>query len=220
MKHTIKNKLSVRVPRLWRGVSRTGFLTLLLASLLSACEKTSLAPKAYVSEVQAPENGLFQHKVIDRIDYSIQYKPHAYIVAMEERQEQLEAEAVNQRLDELQGMHYFNMRLRLDGSNQELLKYQIASDQDYQQRIYYLSFGLKQDIYLQVNDQQIPCELFHFARNYGLSPTADFVLGFPMPKDQQGDLQLVLEDRIFNNGTIKFTITQSDLENTPRMQTH
>src|SRR5690606_15120299 len=125
------------------------------------------------------------------IGYQIQYKPYDYIL----NQERLSANFRNQRLEELQGMHYFNLKLfPVDG--QDLLKSRSSTNVEYQQAIYYYSFHFQDQVFMIEGNDTLRCELFHFVRDHGLSPELNFVLGFP-DLHSENDHQLVIDDEFF-----------------------
>ena len=195
------------------------FLMLLLTPAWWGCSESALSPASYVKWIQDPDHGLKQVKQIGEMIFQVQYKPPDYILAMEKREPVIREEERQSRRQELEGMHYFNLHYDIANTSENALQYGATSGAEYQERVQYFSFGLKHDIYLEENGQRVPCELFQFARNYGISPGLDFSLAFPKG-EEDSDLQLVIEEKVFNTGKIRFTIDRGNLDNLPTLITH
>lgn len=177
-----------------------------------------LLPKTFVQWIQNPENGLRKEKTIDDMVFSAQYKPYEYIVCMEERTEEIEDSILKSKMNELNEMQYFDFKMMLKEEQKELLKYKITSQDEYDKRVKYFAFQMQQDIQLIEGNDTLSCELFHFERAYDLSPSAVFLLAFPKTT-YAGDKTLVVYDRIFNKGYIKFNFNNSQLQNLPKIKT-
>jgi len=178
----------------------------------------ALTPIDYVHWVENPDNGLKQVKNIGNLRFSLQYKPVEYVIANEEKSASLDAVLVHNRKEQLDGMQYFNLRYSLNNSQQNIVK-AAGSIEAQQQLIYYLSYSLQQDIRLVEGNDTLPCQLFHFARNHGLTPHADFVIGFES-KNEAADKRLIINEKAFNTGTVQFNIASADLNDVPKLLTN
>jgi len=179
-----------------------------------------LEPIDYVGWVQNPENGLKMNKVIDDIQFSVQYKPYEYIVCMEERTPSVQDSLLKRKFNELSEMQYFDLTISLVDGAGELLKYRLNSGQQYSERVNYFSFAMQKDIVLVDGKDTIPCELYHFERAYDVMPSGTFLLGFGKKNETLSSSKtLVLYDRVFGKGTIKLTIDKERIKNTPKLKT-
>jgi len=191
----------------------------ILNSKNSTTTKIELSPSDYVQWVKNSENGFFKEKTIDDISFTALYKPYEYIVCIEERAEEIQDSVAKKKLSEMEGMQYFDLKFLLNESQGELLKYKLNSAQEYENRVKYFSFNMQNDIKLVEGQDTIPCSLFHFERAYDVAPFATFLLGFNASKNNSKDKTLIVYDRTFNKGTIKFTFKQNDLQNLPKLKT-
>jgi hypothetical protein len=66
----------------------------------------------------------------------------------------------------------------------------------------FLSFDIKDQVYLECNDKIIPCAFHHYERNYGLKPSVDLVFHFSGVKPEQ-DVYFVYRDELFQQGLIR-----------------
>ena len=100
-----------------------------------------------------------------------------------------------------------------------LLKYDLHSRKEYEDRVNYFAFGMQNDIRLVQGGDTLPCQLFHFERVYDVAPYATFLLAFPLGKDYSSDKTLVLFDHGFNKGILKFFFDGRDIKNVPQVET-
>ncbi|MBL0048938.1 MAG: hypothetical protein IPP32_12675 [Bacteroidetes bacterium] len=196
------------------------YFPFLFSSENSTNSANRLNPGELVRWVQNPENGLLKTKTIDNVIYSIQYKPIDYIICEELETESIKDSILVRNYKELEGMEYFDFKIKLMDYEQEFLKYGINSQNEYQENVNYCAFKMQSDISLQNGNEIIPCALFHFERAYDASPEARFILGFEKPKDKVGEnMTLVFEDKLFHKGIIKFNFNSLALKSTPKIKT-
>ncbi|MCK6648972.1 MAG: hypothetical protein L6Q66_04905 [Bacteroidia bacterium] len=190
--------------------SMKGFLIIPAFLFLFSCGITSLDRNEYISYIENVDNGLNVIKTVGEINYSIQYKPEDYIMIKERSYG-------NKVLIE-NNMYYFTLRLALSDKSKDILKYNISSPSEYYQRVNYYSFGFQDDILLFSGMDTLECSLFQYVPSYGLSPSADFVLGFEKVGESENDLQFVLDDKIFGAGIVKLVVRDKDIKNIPLLK--
>jgi hypothetical protein len=179
-----------------------------------------LAPREYVQWMQDPENGIKKEKTIDDVIFSALYKPSEYIICMEEKKDQLTDSLVKKRQEEFSDMEYFDLTIALESGQGELLKHGLTSIAQYDERVQYFAFEMQKDIKLVEDGDTIPCGLYHFERAYDVAPYSKFMLGFVKNKKTGSkERTLVFYDRVFNKGLIKFTYTDEDFNNIPKLKT-
>jgi hypothetical protein len=174
----------------------------------------------YISWVRNPENGLLRKKTIDELSFSAQYKPCSYIACLESAKADISDTILRRKLSELEGMEYIDLKIELEGGQGELLKHDLHSAKQYDERITYFSFGMQKDIFLVAGADTIPCGLYHFERAYDVTPYSVFLLGFATrPGSMKTDRTLVFHDNTFHKGIIKLNFSASDLSNIPKLKT-
>jgi hypothetical protein len=180
-----------------------------------------LEPKEYVQWLQDVDNGIKKEKTIDDITFSIQYKPSEYIACIEEKKDQISDSILNEKNEELSDMEYYDLTISLTEGQGELLKHDLTSVAEYDARVQYFAFDMQQDIKLIEDGDTIPCSLYHFERTYDVAPYSKFLLGFVKGKNAEpGERILTFYDKVFDKGLIKFTYTNEDLNNIPKLKTH
>lgn len=185
-------------------------------------EQTMLPPVDYVRWVKDPSNGLVQFKQIQGYAFMAQYKPIEFIIAQEERQVALSTEMVEVRKAELGTDYlYYNFRIKNTEGALSPLGSGGQSDQVYQHRLGYFTFGMQQDLYLLYEQDTLPCVLFQFVRSYDVAPYVEFALGFEKTSQRPltEEITFVFEDRVLGIGTTRLLFDPTIFQNIPLLKT-
>lgn len=187
------------------------FILLFLVIALNSCKKEPISADEYVSYVRNPDNGLRISHSISGVNYTIQYKPLKYMEIVEPS---LGIKDTNSSL------LCFNLEIEIQNNKKtDILKYKIASQDDYLNRINYLSYGLSNELDLTVNGLKASCVLFSYIPSYGMSPKIECMLGFERPTQEKiQNLNLQFNDQMFDNGTINFSYDPNALNNLPEIK--
>lgn len=188
--------------------------------VLGSCSKSRLVPGEYVNWVKNPENGLVASKKMGAFEFSLLYKPVEYIALMEARGHSVSKEDVNKRKQELDGMQYYTLKIATTKDN-EIMKTGITSEYEYYQRLEYFISPAQDDISIVEGKDTLPCQLYHFERNYGVAPYSTIVLGFPKSGEtgEKNDKLFIYNDRVLGTGPVMLAIRQSDIDNVPELIT-
>ncbi len=177
-----------------------------------------LSAKEYVEFVRSTESGLVVHQDIEDIRFSTIYKPYEYIMLTERTSDGMSQEDIDKGISGLEGMQYFNFRIKSLKPGVDLLKLNWdGSQEQYFQKGDYLTFAIQQDFKLIDGNDTLACQMCHFARNYNVAPTLDFVLGFSS-KEDISDKELIYSDQLFGLGKIRFKIEKKDIHELPRLE--
>ena len=174
----------------------------------------------YINWVRNPQNGLVKIKTIDDLKFIVQYKPYEYIVCLEERSDRVPGTIMRNKVKELEGMQYFDLKILLKKNEGELLKSGINSPEDYDKRVKYFAFGMQNDIQLVDGNDTLPCAMYHFERSYDATPVCTLLLGFKKDNSNAAKPKtLLVYDRTFNKGLLKFTFKENRLHTLPKLLT-
>ena len=173
----------------------------------------------YMDWCKKKGGSLKKTKELEDITFSLNYKPAELIACIEEVTDKAKPDDLEKNIDELDGLDYYDFKIQITSGMGELLKYQVASSSDYDNRVTYCAFGIEKDIKMVEGNDTISCALFHFERAYDVVPYATFLVAFPKSKTPFAERTFIYEDKIFNKGIIKFTYTQEDLSQIPKMKT-
>ena len=107
---------------------------------------------------------------------------------------------------------FFNLQIDIDNFNEELLKYKLGGniDASYSQRVDYYAFKMQKDINIVLAEKDtIPCMMYHFERNYGVSPKNNFMIGFKLSNFKNA--VLVYDNNLLQTGIIKFELKEKEI---------
>jgi hypothetical protein len=197
-------------------------LMVLLAGLaFTGCGKKELVPLDYVAWVEDSSNGLRETKVFGEIEVTAQYKPAEYVVAIEQRQTELDTKVLLKRKEDMKGLRHYMIRFSTVDKSKDFMKYDIASEEEYYAKQNYLSFGFQQDIALVEDGDTLPCVLFSCVRNYGISPNVDFAVAFESKRntEEPAGQVLIINDQVVGVGTMKFSISKETIKSIPTIRT-
>ncbi|MEL6866460.1 MAG: hypothetical protein AAFP19_18690 [Bacteroidota bacterium] len=200
--------------------SMKAFKALLLLGLLFSfgCQ-SSLSPSEYVKWVSDSENGLRRVKQIGSVKMELQYKPIPYVIANELRSNHIDRTAFEERYTALEGGQYFTMKISIDEPGQDITKYGIRDMNEQQERLYYLSYAMQNDIHLLQGSDTLACKLYHFERSYDLTPHRTFVLAFDEKESPDlNDKTFIWDTPLFGTGPIKVKFRSESLEEIPNMK--
>ena len=191
-------------------VCRRLVLYTLLLLFFSSCGKAELMYTDYVSYLEDIDNGLHKKRKLNGVQVEVQYVPHEL---MAYRGEEVEQEVFEQQLNEFKGMAYFKVQLSVKegGSVEELL-----TSNGIDNPIYYLSYLLEKEVYLETTNGKEFAKLYHFERSNGLSKNKTIMMGFE--DSTPYDKILVINAEGLNTGPIKIAFSQNDLNNIPKLK--
>jgi hypothetical protein len=176
-----------------------------------------LQPAEYVKWCRDPENRLLKKKELEELTFSLQSKPAEYVVCMEQQKNQIPEATLQEGLKELEGLDYYDFKIEVTSGMGELLKHNVHSTEEYNNRVSYFAFDMQKDIKMIEGADTLDCALFHFERAYDVAPYAVFLLGFPKGKSASEKV-FFYQDKVFNKGIIKFTYSPDELTRIPKLK--
>ncbi|MDP2384968.1 MAG: hypothetical protein Q8M29_01235 [Bacteroidota bacterium] len=187
-------------------------------SIAEATTRTC-SPQELMLWVEDPNNNLRQEKKLGELTFTIQYKPSQYIICKEyDGFDKMTADTLAKESEQLDDMQYFNIRVKIDGFNDEFLKYNLAPSQSYEDRVKYFSFEMQRDLKLVDGTDTLDCALFHFERTFNVAPYGNFMAAFPRPdKNKITTKTFVYNDKYLGSGSVKFLFKATDLKEIPKL---
>jgi hypothetical protein len=186
-----------------------------LFALLAACGAGALSPGNYMSWIEDEDNACIQKKTIGSIDYIGMYKPLDYVVLKElgksSDPENVDTDKYTGVKKDFEGMEYYSIKMGAVQSGRDILLYNIATEQEYYERVNYYTVNAQNDIFLVQGSDTLPCELYHYERTYGVSPYNNILLGFATNKNNNQPAQLHFNDKIFNSGLLIFSFNKTGI---------
>ena len=150
--------------------------------------------------------------------YSLQYKPHEYVVALENINQPVNAEQRKNRIEEIKDMDYFTLRISAQNFSQELLRYKLTDANEYYKRLEYFMSGMQRDIYIKCGQDSLSCTLYHFERTFGIAPYVSVSLGFERT-DSEANRVFVFLDKVFGGGKVQIGLNGKIFKKYPELKT-
>lgn len=193
------------------------FLAINFAFTVACSKPSTLNAKEYVAWIENPDNGVCITKKINDFEFAILYKPVDYIVAMESKNKNISKDSILKRKNSLKGYQYYTFRIRSFKDN-EFFRTGMTSENEYYERLEYFVSNAQNDITLVEGKDTIPCAVYHFERNYGISPYNNIVLSFE-EKDSlnTADKVFIYEDKVLGLGKIAIKIKANELSELPKL---
>lgn len=199
---------------------KTNYYHLLFVLLLIGCNKKSLKPIDYIEWVNDPKNGMMLSKEIGEYRFDLLYKPSEYIAILElESLDSITDEYIQKRKKELTGIQHLTLTIT-SKNGESILKDGSMSPENYQNKLYYFTTLIKDDLKIIQAEDTFNCLLTHFERNYELAPYNKIVLIFEdnNPENKSESKLFNYYDNILEVGPVLFTIRASALGNLPELK--
>lgn len=199
--------------------SRVAYLSITLLLLSAAGCKTLLPPSQYVKWIESADHGLKQEHEVNGVQFDLQYKPADYIIACENGKHELPETFHASRKEKLGELFYFSLALK--SGTQDLLMHNLNNEQEYYQRVNYYSLDFQQDIKMVVGTDTLPCLMYQFENTYGVAPYIKMSLAFSgkkRPDISQKDFTILVNDRVFGGGWLRFPFAHQDLNAIPEIK--
>jgi hypothetical protein len=165
-----------------------------------------LNPVQYVNWVNEQEvNSLTKTREIGEINFQLKHLPIEFMISNELRKKDVSQTEIDSLMPQYSGMEYYELRISVDDFYDETAKYGVTDMVMYQQRIAYMSFTMQNDLTVELSGgKEVPCQLFHFERTYGVAPYATFLFGFSKEAMGEGieERTVVQNDNLFNKGLV------------------
>lgn len=111
-------------------------------------------------------------------------------------------------IEEYNNFLYYTMDIKIEDFDCDITEYYDKFDGkgDYDRLLNYYLFEMQNDLSLKGPDgEKIPCTIYYFERNYSLTQTNRFMIGFRKPTGS-GEAVISYDNRILNLGRINFQV--------------
>lgn len=163
----------------------------LYAIILISCCSCGITEEDIISELYAPENGLYHRAAFSEESYAILYQPSALVAQSEIRESHESASRIKKKYEQLD---YFLLEINKGGDTKE-------KEEDF-----YYSYLLEKDIYQTEGRDTIRPSLFQLEPNLWGSKKMRMNLAFPK---RDSDRSITIADRY--GESVNFHIDQRDI---------
>ncbi len=160
----------------------------------------------YIQFVSDKEGPCYSVQTLNEIEFQMKFVPDDLQIL--NSNEELDQNLYEELKQEYKNIAFFTLDIKTKNSS-DLLKYNLVEQEEYFQRIEYYSFRIKNDLYLATETDTIHPILYHFERDYGLTPRVKVNLAFESQDSIFND-KIIYYDRIFNKDYIYFSFDELD----------
>jgi len=192
-------------------------LLLVCAWAFSGCVPGKLEPGQYLKTLAADE-ALNKSVVVGNIRYTFHLvTPEAIAIRYSaDEAGRVDRGKYDARLAEIKGNLYVDLSHQVEQANTPVLRYKLGSPAEYEQRVMYYEFEAQKDISVLYDGQEMKATGYLYENHNDLSPQNNLIATFPVKPDAK-DIQVVFNDRAFNNLFVKVTFRQSDINTLPHL---
>lgn len=201
-------------------------LCFIALAMFSSCRKSdqesyTISSSDDINEfVKEQKETLTYEKKIKEVNYKLYYISNEQMALKQindiSKINQTQYDSIVRNYDSLL---FFNLEIDIDNFNGELLQYKLDEDAEasYNDRVDYYAFRMQKNISIVLNERDtIPCMLYHFERNYGISPKSNFMIGFKTPSIKNA--VFVYENKCLKTGPIKFALQEKSIVHHPHIK--
>ncbi len=187
--------------------------------MVLACTPSSFNSKQeLLTYLRNVDNGYHFKKSINRIDYSLTYRPTDLIVSqfMDEKTKPTRVEKLRREYGQYL---YFNLSMSSHGK--ELLSQKAQNRAEYGAKVHQLSFGMADKVIL--TDQKrdtLPLLDYNYPRMYGMGRSTSLLLVYKKEYEamQQDHLFLTVKDLGYGTGEVSFKIDTKKIKQQPQLK--
>lgn len=187
----------------------------MISLILISCNK-NLSPEEFIQWVNNPVNGMVVHENVKEYKISLQYQPNLFLAITNTEEGNRTKELIGEQLLKREGMQYFVLRLENYQTHESILEMDSKTEEDRIKRLSYFDYKMQSDIILVDGLDTLPCLIYHFEKNYSMTPYNSVVLAFDNSKDIENKT-LLIDGHVFDTDKIKLEIKKESLINIPRI---
>lgn len=198
--------------------TRSSYIVFLFFFLVSCGSETFDTPEEMEKFINEKDNGFKQTKIINGVEYTLQYKPTDLMVKQEAGGKATDVEF--KRLRERYNKYlYFTLSMAMN--DKELLSNVVRDKAKFGQMVTDLAFGMEEKVHFftKQNDTLAMTD-FIYPRMYGMTNDTSLLIVYPREEKylKEDYINFTIEDLGLNTGEVRFKIETKLLFNEPQLQ--
>lgn len=183
----------------------------------SLTTEASYSPLDYLKWVESYD-GLRVSKRIEKIEFQLQYMPAEYMVVKmyKDSLNTLNNVRLKASAKGYEQLQYFKLRISIDDFNDEIVKYNIRNDFEYEERVKYYSFNMQHRLKLIDGNDTLPCVMYNYERTFNLTPNSNFQLAFPVTGNKSNKT-LIIDDLYLGTGKVMMALPEEKIKSIPQI---
>ncbi|MFM9986071.1 MAG: hypothetical protein ACKVOK_12605 [Flavobacteriales bacterium] len=168
---------------------------------------SELSAAEYQNWVKNVDNGFTSKKSFDEIEIAAVYVPAELKAIRELGPEAADKTKLNAAINNYTELEFYELTITMPRFNDEALKYNLSSQEEYQHRIEYYSFHANADALLVLEGDTVKCPVHSWERTYNGTNKIVLSLAFPaeeLKNKRQVTRELIYTDAIYGLGPLHF----------------
>jgi hypothetical protein len=179
---------------------------------------STVEPEQFIAHYKNHSQLLQVEKTQDQCVWTLRYVPEELSIIRQFYAGGISETEAQAWLNEKSSTYTFVLELEIPSlGNAEFLSLEHPT-MNYEARVKYYAFGLKNDIQFSYNKQDFkPIMGLEFERNYGASNKGTFIITLPREK-KSNELHVKIEDRVYGTEALKLTFNLEPLQDFPSLK--
>jgi len=188
--------------------SRRGVIlvSIVLSFANTACRK--LSQERYIKWIRDYDNNVHVQAMHNDFIFDLQFQPSAYIL-LQRGIENYSDSARSRELDALSALQYYTLSISRKDKG-DLIVSGANTPSEKEERQYYLSYRLQDDITLEENGKILPCVLYHGERP-AVAGSRTFVLAFENPETNSAKAEILIRSEMFGSSPVKIAVSKFNI---------
>ncbi len=203
-------------------VSKIIYILFLLCLMLQSCTKDTLSSSEFIAYVDDSENNFVQQREFNNITYTLKQEPIQYkaIKELTFAKKQITQSVFDSLAKQYEGLVYFTFKMEsLSNSEISPIKSLAHNADDMAKIKNYCLSKLQNDFYIESNNAQFDCVLFHLEDDHNITNCNVISIAFDADSiDITKDVVFAFNDPFFNSGVIKFNIPKESFNHIPKIK--
>ena len=174
--------------------------------IFSFISNRKLTPENYFNWFNSSQCTVSSWKQSDFMIMNLNYRTNEYMALSELNGETVSEVNFKAALKNYNCCEHFLLKIFASDTISEALSYKIINEQEYYERIRFLSSDFGSKVVLVDGSDTLPCTFHHFERTYKMKPYISVNLIFEKKRQIKNKMSLIIYPTPFNNSEIKFEI--------------
>lgn len=195
-----------------------GLIVMGLIMIISAC-KRSLKPSEYYKWNNNENNTVSVWKKEKHYNFNVIFRPKEFMALAQLNGEKLTNRAFKKALSGFECCRHFAIKIYAKDTT-DVLKYKLRSQEEYFERIKYLSSEIGNHLKLVEGNDTLSCTFAHYERTFKMQPHATVMAFFERKnpnKSESTPMKLILSRGGFNPTALIFDFTEKQLKTIPNL---
>lgn len=186
--------------------------------IFSFISNRKLTPENYFNWFNSSQCTVSSWKQSDFMIMNLNYRTNEYMALAELNGETVSDMNFEAALKNYKCCEHFLLKIFASDTTSEALSFKIINEQEYYERIRFLSSDFGSKVVLVDGSDTLPCTFHHFERTYKMKPYISVNLIFEKKRQIKNKMSLIIYPTPFNNSEIKFEISGSMLSDIPKLK--